>query len=179
MAKGLFRRVAEKLFPSRQAPVKTTTQATHVRDRKYGGSTRRMAQAYGRSQRSIERWIKGDRIPRGKDAAKLESEAAAVQVTDRGRERKARQMEKAPQAPAGLTLRVVLHGGEASVSGSDVVRHGSRTITAPLTNEQAAAFVRSGDTRDLNDAVTGALADYFGVQPGDLSHSGDYDVDLL
>ncbi len=45
--KDMFGRVREALFPSRKAPVQTTTQAGQVRDRKYGGSTKAMASAYG------------------------------------------------------------------------------------------------------------------------------------
>lgn len=176
---GVFRRITEKLFPSRQAPARTTTQASHVREKTYGGSTKDMARAFGVTERTVQRWVKGTRTPKGKDAEKLETAAAAAQVTDRGRERRAKQMEKNPDAPAGMTLRVRLDSGEMTTGGSDVVRHNSRTIYHPLRNEDVAAFVRSGDPADLDDAVLSALADYFDVSPSDLSGTGNYDVDLV
>src|SRR4051794_24490289 len=109
---GLFRRVVGKMFSSRQAPVRATTQAAHVRDRTYGGSTKDMARAFGVTERTVQRWIKGDRVPATtteKERAKahkskkpvpvkpgdrLATEAAAAQVTDRGRERRAKQYEQ-------------------------------------------------------------------------------------
>ena len=51
--KGLFGRVREAMFPSRKAPVQSTTQAGQVRDRKYGGNTKAMATAYGVAPRTV------------------------------------------------------------------------------------------------------------------------------
>ncbi|MEE1931469.1 hypothetical protein V1J52_25455 [Streptomyces sp. TRM 70351] len=90
---NLFVRAKNALFRSRKAPARATTQAVHVRDRKYGGSTKAMAAAYGVSPRTVARWIDGSRAP-VKHADRLRDEAAAVQVTGRGRERRAKQLAK-------------------------------------------------------------------------------------
>lgn len=184
MAKGLFRRVAEKLFSSRKAPARTTTQAAQVRDRQYGGSTKDMARAFGVTQRTVERWIKGDRTPptttakdrekyrkavekaraenkpepvfKAKPGDRLETEAAAVQVTDRGRERKAKQLER--QGAPGLRVRV--ERTEAfQVRGSVAVR--PRPVEVDLTPEEAGRLARATDDAEVQGIVGGAVARYF------------------
>lgn len=178
MAKGLFRRVAEKLFSSRKAPARTTTQAAQVRDRKYGGSTKDMARAFGVKERTVQRWVKGDRAPRGKDAAKLETEAAAVQVTDRGRERKAKQLERQP----ATGLRVRVERTEAfQVRGSVAVR--PRPVEVDLTPEEAGRLARATDDTEVQGIVGGAVARYFNGGPYGGFRGEDFtiepgDVDL-
>ena len=205
--RGMFGRVREALFPSRKAPVHTTTQAAQVRDKMFGGSTRAMAAAYGVSQRTVERWIKGTRtppelsraaerrweqenaararlgrppLPRPTTSAdRLADDAVRVQTTERGRERKARQL--AQLGPfSGHTARV----GRAmtfNIRGSDAVR--SRDVHLTLTGEQAASLALA-DTEDEVRAVIGqALADYFnggpygGFGPDDFEwDEDDFDV---
>ncbi|GGV50453.1 hypothetical protein GCM10010495_80180 [Kitasatospora herbaricolor] len=107
--RGMFGRVRETLFPSRQAPVQSTTQAGQVRERKYGGSTKAMAAAYGVAPRTVLRWIDGTRHPtKPEHEQQLRREALDVQTTERGRERKARQLSMSARtldAPFGVITR--------------------------------------------------------------------------
>jgi DNA-binding transcriptional regulator YiaG len=178
VAKGLFRRVAERLFPSRQAPVRTTTQASQVRDKQFGGSTKDMARQFGVSQRTVERWIKGDRTPRGKDAAKLEEAAAKVQTTERGRERRAKQVE---QGAAGAVRLRVDRAASFQVRGSSAAR--PRSIMVDLTAEQAARLVRAGDESQIHQVAEEAVLGYFNAggqyfRPGDVTFDAD-SIELL
>lgn len=169
---GLFRRIVGSLFPSRQAPARTTTQAAHVREKTYGGSTKDMARAFGVTERTVQRWVKGTRSPKGDDAKKLETAAAAAQVTDKGRERRAKQMER---EPAG-TLRVRIdRAGTFAVRGSDAVR--PRTVDLDLKPEQAAALARATDENDVRAVVGDALADYFNGGPYGGFRGSDFDFD--
>ena len=169
---GLFRRVADKVFPSRKAPARTTTQASHVRDRAYGGSSKAMAQALGVSERTVQRWIKGDRTPRGKDAEKLEAAAASVQTTERGRERRAKQVE---QAPAGSVRMSISRAGSFQVRGSSGAR--TRDITVDLTPEQAAALVRADDEAAIHAVAEEAVLGYFNGGAAGFFGRGDVTFD--
>lgn len=175
---GLFRRIVGKMFPSRQAPARAATQAAHVRERMYGGSSKRMGAAYGVSARTVERWVKGGkgpnaRSPKGENAKRLEAEAAAVQVTDKGRERRAKQMER---EPAGTVSVRVDRAGTFQVRGSDAVR--DQTVDLDLTPEQAAALARATDENDVRAVIGDALADYFNG-PGTFGgfRGSDFDFD--
>ncbi|MEY9846482.1 DNA-binding transcriptional regulator YdaS (Cro superfamily) [Streptacidiphilus sp. BW17] len=205
--RGMFGRVREALFPSRKAPVQTTTQAEHVRDKMFGGSTRAMAQAYGVSQRSVERWIKGTRTPpelsraaerrwekenavrarQGRpplprpttSADRLANDAVRAQTTERGRERKAKQLQQLGVF-SGHTARV----GRAttfSIRGSDAVR--SRDVHVTLTGDQAAALALAEDEAGVRAVIGQALADYFnggvygGFGPDDFEwDESDFDL---
>ncbi|MFJ9427983.1 helix-turn-helix domain-containing protein [Streptomyces sp. NPDC101249] len=169
---GLFRRIVGSLFPSRQAPARPTTQASHVREKQYGGSTKDMARAFGVTERTVQRWIKGTRTPKGEDAKKLETAAAAAQVTDKGRERRARQMER---EPAGTVRVRVDRAGTFGIKGSPGVR--PRTIELDLKPEQAAALARATDENDVQAVVGDALADYFNGGPYGGFRAGDFDFD--
>jgi DNA-binding transcriptional regulator YiaG len=194
---GLFRRITEKLFTSKSTPKQAATQARQVRDRAYGGNVKAMAAAYGVAPRTVERWIDGTRVPpppskkaireaqkAGKPlpktlADRLEQEAAAVQVTDRGRERKARQVE---QAGHGAVRVRVNRTSTVRVRGSDAAR--SRAIDLNLTPEQAAAVARAGSEGEARDVVENALLGYFnggayvGFSRGDIDFD-DADVEIL
>ena len=185
MAKGMFGRVREALFPSRKAPVQTTTQASHVRDKLFGGSTRAMATDYGVSPRTVERWIAGTRtppqlskaaerrwqkenaqrakqgrppLPRPATAAdRLGADAVRAQTTERGRERKAKQLAQLGSF-SGHSARV----GRAmtfSIQGSDAVR--SRDVHLDLSGEQMAALARAKNEDEVREIVGEALARYF------------------
>ncbi|SDS48342.1 hypothetical protein SAMN05216371_0016 [Streptomyces sp. TLI_053] len=172
--KGLFGRVREALFPSRKAPVQSTTQAGQVRERKYGGNTKAMAAAYGVVPRTVLRWIDGTRHPKGEDAERLQREAVDVQTTERGRERKAKQL-----AQRGTVSGVGARVGRAvsfEIRGSDAVR--ARDIQLNLTGEQAAALALAEDEGEVRQIVGQALADYFN---GGAGYGGftadDFDFD--
>ncbi|GGR09160.1 hypothetical protein [Kitasatospora griseola] len=173
--RGLFGKVRETLFPSRKAPVQTTTQAGQVRERKYGGSTKAMAAAYSVSPRTISRWVDGTRHPAGKHREKLRLDAVDVQTTEAGRKRKAKQLAKlGPHS--GITARV----GRAhtfEIQGSDAVR--ARDIHLDLTGDQAAALALAQDEGEVREIIGEALAEYFngGSYGGFRGEDFEYDVD--
>ena len=183
--KGMFGRAREALFPSRKAPVQSTTQAAHVRDKLFGGSTRAMAAAYGVAQRTVERWIDGTRtppqlsraaerrwekentararrgqapLPRPTTAADtLATDAVRAQTTERGRERKARQLAQRGTV-SGLSASI----GRArtfEIRGSDAVR--ARDVHLNLSGEQDAALALAQDEDQVRAVIGQALADYF------------------
>ncbi|MFI8085800.1 hypothetical protein ACIF6L_34045 [Kitasatospora sp. NPDC086009] len=178
--RGMFGRVRETLFPSRQAPVQSTTQAGQVRERKYGGSTKAMAAAYGVAPRTVLRWIDGTRHPtKPAHEQQLRREALDVQTTERGRERKAKQLSQRGTI-SGVSARV----GRTmtfEIQGSDAVR--ARDVHLNLTGEQAAALARAEDEEDVRRVIGEALADYFnggsygGFGPDDFTFDPD-DFDL-
>ncbi|MCZ4124972.1 hypothetical protein [Streptomyces sp. H39-S7] len=205
--KGMFSRVREALFPSRKAPVQSTTQASHVREKLFGGNTKAMAAAYNVSPRTVERWIKGTRTPpqlsraaerrwakentararRGEAALprpattadRLGTDAVKAQTTERGRERKAKQLQQAGTF-SGHSARI----GRATtfeIRGSDAVR--ARDIHVNLTGEQAAALALAENEDEVRQIIGQALADYFnggaygGFGPDDFSwDENDFDV---
>ncbi|OKI25151.1 hypothetical protein [Streptomyces sp. CB03911] len=178
--RGMFGRVRETLFPSRQAPVQSTTQAGQVRERKYGGSTKAMAAAYGVAPRTVLRWIDGTRHPtKPENEQQLRREALDVQTTERGRERKAKQLAKLGTY-SGVRVRV----GRAQtfeIRGSDAVR--ARDVHLDLSGEQAAALARAENEEAVREVIGEALADYFnggaygGFGPDDFTFDPD-DFDL-
>jgi hypothetical protein len=178
-ARGMFGRVRESLFPSRRAPVQSTTQAGQVRDRKYGGNTRAMATAYGVSPRTVQRWIDGTRHP-VKHQQQLQREVVDVQTTERGRERKAKQLAQRGTV-SGIGARV----GRATtfeIRGSDAVR--ARDVHLDLSGDQAAALALAQSDDDIRAVIGQALADYFnggrgygGFGPDDFDFNTD-DFDL-
>ncbi|MFJ1796648.1 hypothetical protein [Kitasatospora griseola] len=178
--KGMFGRVREALFPSRKAPVQSTTQAEHVRERKYDGNTKAMATAYGVAPRTVLRWIDGTRRPKGADAERLRRDALDVQTTERGRERKAKQLAKLG-ARSGITARVG-RTRTFDIQGSDAVR--ARDIHLSLSGDQAAALALAEDEGEVRKIIGEALADYFnggggyaGFTPDDFEYDFD-DFDL-
>ncbi|MFB7484835.1 helix-turn-helix domain-containing protein [Streptomyces anulatus] len=171
---GLFKRIASKLFTSKSAPVRPTTQAAHVRERQYGGSTKAMAEAFGVKERTVQRWLKGDRTPKGKDAVKLEAAAAAVQVTEKGRERRAKAYEKEADAPTDLRVRVD-RAGAFTIKGSPAVR--PRAVELDLTGDQAAQLARATDEDGVKAVVGEALAGYFNGGPYGGFRGEDFDFD--
>ncbi|MFI6449639.1 hypothetical protein [Kitasatospora sp. NPDC050543] len=170
MAGGLFGRVREAMFPSRKAPVQSTTQAGQVRERKYGGNTKAMAAAYGVAPRTVLRWIDGTRHPtKRQHVDQLQREAVDVQTTERGRERKAKQLAQRGTV-SGIGARV----GRAvsfEIRGSDAVR--ARDIHLNLTGEQAAALALAEDEDEVRRIVGQALADYFNGGAGHGGFSAD------
>ncbi|WP_329020774.1 hypothetical protein [Streptomyces sp. NBC_01601] len=171
---GMNARVKEFLFPSRTAPVRSTTQAAHVRERKFNGNTKAMAAAYGVTPRTVERWIAGTRKP-VKFADRLHRDAADVQTTPRGRERRAREME-ARGDRSGIGARVG-RANTFNVRGSDAVR--ARDIHLDLTGSQVAALARATEESEVQDIIKQALATYFNggsVYGGFTADDFDFDI---
>ncbi|MEO3976971.1 hypothetical protein [Streptomyces sp. CAU 1734] len=171
---GMNARFKAFLFPSRTAPARATTQAAQVRDRKYNGSTKAMAAAYGVQPRSVSRWIDGSRKP-VKYADRLHRDATEVQTTPRGRERRAQEME-ARKGRSGIGARV----GRANtfqVRGSDAVR--ARDIYLHLTGAQVAALTRATEESEVQGIIKKALADHFNagsVYSGFSEDDFDFDI---
>ncbi|MEU4301907.1 hypothetical protein [Kitasatospora aureofaciens] len=155
--------------------MQSTTQAGQVRDRKYGGNTKAMAAAYGVAPRTVLRWIDGTRHPtKQQHVDQLQREAVDVQTTERGRERKAKQLAQRGTI-SGIGARV----GRAvsfEIRGSDAVR--ARDIHLNLTGEQAAALALAEDEDEARAVIGQALADYFngGAGYGGFS-ADDFDFD--
>jgi len=201
-AKGMFGRVREALFPSRKAPAQTTTQASHVRDKLFGGSTKAMAAHYGVSPRTVERWVDGTRTPpplskaaerrwqkqnaaRAKQgrpplprpttkADQLGTDAVRAQTTERGRERKAKQLAQlgsfsGHSARVGRTMTF-------TIQGSDAVR--SRDVHLDLSGDQMAALARAESEDEVREIIGQGLAHYFngGTFAGGFS-AGDFEWD--
>lgn len=155
---GVNARVKEVLFPSRKAPARATTQAEHVRDRKYGGNTAAMAAAYNVSPRTVRRWIDGTRKPT-KYAGQLKREATEVQTTERGRERRAREMEK--RASEGIASGVdatVSRVSSFEIRGSNATR--SRDIPISLSSGQVARLARTMDEQEIEGIIAEGIAAY-------------------
>jgi transcriptional regulator with XRE-family HTH domain len=154
---GLFRRITERLFSSKSTPKQTTTQAKAA-VKAAGGSTKAVADQLGVSQRTVQRYMQGKRVPQGKLAEKLEELATKAQVTERGRERKARQLEAQGGAPSSVTVQVD-RAYDFTINGSPALR--GRPIEADLTGEEAAALARAQTEEDVKAAIQPALARYF------------------
>jgi hypothetical protein len=170
---GMNARVKEFLFPSRTAPVRSTTQAAHVRDRKFNGSTKAMAAAYGVTPRTVERWMDGTRKP-VKFADRLHRDATEVQTTPRGRERRAREME-ARGDRSGIGARV----GRANtfdIRGSDAVR--AKDAHIDLTGSQVAALARATEESEVEQIIKEALAKHFngGLYGGFVPDDFKFDI---
>ncbi|MEU6696145.1 helix-turn-helix transcriptional regulator [Streptomyces massasporeus] len=131
-----------------------------------------MARAFGVTERTVQRWLKGTRAPKGEAAKKLETAAAAAQVTDRGRERRARQMA---QAPTGTVRVRVDRAGTFNIKGSPGVR--PRTMELDLKPDQAAALALARDEQAVRDVVGSVLADHFNGGPYGGFQPGDFDFD--
>jgi hypothetical protein len=176
---GVNARVKEVLFPSRKAPVRTTTQAEHVRDRKFGGNTAAMAAAYNVTPRTVGRWMDGTRTPRGANAAQLQQEATEVQTTARGRERRAREMDKREQQrlPSGYGA-TVNRATTFDIQGSPALR--SRDIPIPLSSAQVAKLARTMDEAEIKAVIAEGIATYMnggrvqgGFSPSDFKFNID------
>jgi DNA-binding transcriptional regulator YiaG len=187
---GLFRRITEKLFTSKSVPKQASTQARHVLDKQFGGSTKDMAARYGVTPRTVQRWLDGTRAPKGatkKDIEKatregkptpqamkdrLESDAAAVQVTEKGRERAAKQFEGAADSGVAVT---VARMDTFAIKGSPAAR--SRPVTLYLSGDQAAQLARSTNDAEAQEAIGGALATYFNGGAYGGFRAGDFTFD--
>ncbi|WP_327359572.1 hypothetical protein [Streptomyces sp. NBC_01304] len=155
---GVNGKVKEFIFPSRKAPARSTTQAAHVRDRKYDGSTAAMAAAYNVSPRTVSRWIDGSRTPK-KHADQLKKEATEVQTTERGRERRARELERrgsdVGSSGMGATVPRV---GTFEIRGSNATRN--RDIGIALSGKQAAELARTMDEAEIKKVIGQGIAHY-------------------
>jgi hypothetical protein len=144
----------------RAAPVSGPAQTKFVLRDSYGGSTKRMAADYGVSQRTVERWIKGDRNPArsaagrrvGRDVAKI-------------RERRALRHAKAA-VRRGQTPRVKMKawiGPDASATADTETRR-RRTITRDMDPDDALDLLDAygrGDDAAAHEALERAYGSYF------------------
>ncbi|MER0476860.1 hypothetical protein ABR737_00565 [Streptomyces sp. Edi2] len=154
--RGFVARVRESVFrSSRRAPVRTTTQTAHVLERKYEGNRQAIAAAYGVTPTTVGRWLKGTRTPRGEHAERLRDEAVEVQTTQRGRERRARQVQESQVGSNAEVSRTTTF----DIRGSNAVR--SSYVPLRLSADEVAKLIRS-DTEDEAQRIIGtAIARYF------------------
>jgi hypothetical protein len=157
--------------PTRAAPKSPRAQARYLRDEVYGGSTRRMAEAFGVRQRTVQRWIKGDRMP-------AEGERLARQVGETRQRRQAKR-QAARSRPARVRAKgwigPPLPPGPRRV-GSPTTRQ--RTLTADLDAEQSEALAEAAERGD-GDAVRELMADAFGDYFGDAGAADVGDLDWV
>ncbi|MFD7555815.1 hypothetical protein ACFV9E_14930 [Streptomyces sp. NPDC059835] len=169
--RGLLGTFRANAFPSRQPPKITTTQTAHVLERKYGGNRQAMAAAYGVTPTAVGRWLKGTRTPRGRDAENLRHDAAEVQTTERGRERRAREVERAATGSNASVSRTATF----AIRGSDAIR--AQDVPLRLSAAQIAALVRAQDEETARRIVGSAIADYFNSGAYARWTAEDFDYD--
>lgn len=151
--------------PSRPAPKSPRAQARFLRDNVYGGSTRRMAEAYGVTQRAVERWLDGTRkMPRA--AERLATEVG--EVRHRRAERRTRLA-----AARGTPPRVRARGqigpvGQSPAAGRRVAGTDTKRLrefpSIDLTPGQAADLADAydrGDTDAMHDILEDVYGGYF------------------
>jgi hypothetical protein len=166
------------LFRSR-VPKDVAKQAADVRANVYGGSTKAMAQAYGVTPRTVQRWVKGDRAKISpKTREKLGTEAKAAKITPTGMKRRATELRKKP--PELHSIRVEIHKDLQTPGGSPLAKTKNRPFTLRLSNEQTAALLEANATGDeyaQRVAIAEAISDGFGVDidPDDFE-AGDYSI---
>lgn len=170
-------RVKELLFPSRPAPSRTTTQAAQVLERKFNGDTAAMAAAYNVTPRAVRRWIDGTRKP-VKHADRLYRDAVEVQTTKRGRDRRARQMERRQEQglPSGVGA-IVSRATTFEIRGSDALR--ARDIAITFSSSDVAKLARATEEEEINEVVAEGIARYMnggmytGFHPDDFKFNLD------
>lgn len=145
----------------RGAPVSAPAQTRYVLRDTYKGSTKAMAADYGVSQRTVQRWLAGERNPAR--SAKGRRVARAVAEI---RERRAARHAKAA-ARRGQTPRVRIKGQIGPSPGAaepDTETRRRRTISRDLTPEQTSALIdayRARDDRAVQAALQEAYGGYF------------------
>jgi hypothetical protein len=157
----------------RGPPKSPAAQARYVRDNLYGGSTRRMAGHYGVTQRTIERWIKGDR---GKKSPLRDRLSADVREVRRSRaSRRARlAMQKGVRPPKVKTKAWIGPGSGAARFGAPSGTDTRRLRTMPerdLDPDQMGALIdgyESGDDDALREVVADVYGEYFDSGPADV-----------
>ncbi|MFF8786752.1 hypothetical protein [Streptomyces sp. NPDC015125] len=170
-AQGFVARVRESFF-RRQAPVRTTTQTAHVLERKYGGNRQAIAAVYGVTPTTVGRWLKGTRTPRGEHAEQLRREAAEVQTTQRGRERRARQVKTSEIGTNAEVSRTT----SFDIRGSNAVR--SSYVPLRLTADEVAKLIRSESENEAREIIGTAIAHYFNGGGGYAGFAwNDFDFD--
>lgn len=152
--RGVVARVRESLFRGR-APVRSTTQTAHVLERKYGGNRQAIAAAYGVTPTTVGRWLKGTRTPQGDHADRLRADATEVQTTERGREIRARQIERAEVGANAEVDRATTF----EIRGSGAVR--SSYVPLRLSADEVAALTRADSDAEAEKIIGEAMARYF------------------
>lgn len=152
----------------RPAPKSAPAQVRYVLRDRYKGSTKAMAQDYGVSQRTVQRWLSGDRNPlertvvrngkRVRVAGSPEGRRLTRDVTEIRDRRAARHASAA--ARRGEFPRVQIKGEIGPhIEGEEYRRR--RTITRELSREQAVKLIDAYQRRD-DAAVQAVLEDAYG-----------------
>ena len=167
-ARAAVGRWAGSITPHRRPPQSPKAQARYLRDEVYHGNTREMARAYGVSQRTVQRWIKGTRkMPR--EAGRLAREVSETRERRAARRARLAAARGAPPrvrakgwiGPTGATVR-----GVARDTPSTRLRE---MPTLPLDPEQAAALAAAYDRDDpeaMRDVLAEVYGDYFAGHDG-------------
>jgi hypothetical protein len=145
----------------------------------FNGNTAAMAASYGVAPRTVNRWMTGERTPQGANAEQLHRDATAVQTTERGRKRRAKELKARGGASSGHRAHVG-RAGTFTIRGSDAVRQ--RDIDLDLTGEEAAALAVAEDDEEVRGIIGDAIARYFnggGVYGGFHGEDFDFDADTF
>lgn len=171
----MFTTVKQAMFTSRTAPAAATERAQQVRDLMFDKNTKAMAAAYNVAPRTVQRWMAGERTPRGEDAARLHRDALAVQTTKTGRKRRANQL-RAKASNSGYNAHIS-RAGTFNIRGSDAVR--PQDLDLQLTGAQAAVIAEAEDDEAIQKIIGEAIADYFnGGSVYSGFHWDDFDFDV-
>lgn len=160
---------------ARKAPVSAPAQTRYVLRDKYGGSTRAMARDYGVSQRTVQRWLKGERAP-GRSAQGRRVARDVGEIRERRAARRARAAVRRGEVPR---VRMKGYIGPEIPQGPDYRRR--RTITRQLSREDALDLIDArerGDTAAEREVLERAYGGYFdrGVPGGrDAADLGEID----
>jgi hypothetical protein len=149
---------AGKHAGQRAAPKSGPAQTRYVLRDRYGGSTKRMAADYGVSQRTVQRWLKGERSP-GRSAAGRRVGQDVGEIRQRRAIRHARAAVR-----RGETPRVKIKGyiGPDTPEGRDYRRR--RTISRDMSRGDALDLLDAlerGDAGAAHDALEHAYGGYF------------------
>jgi hypothetical protein len=148
----------------RAAPKSPAAQARFLRDSRYGGSTRRMADAYGVTQRTIERWISGSR----RNPAARDRLAEEVREIRQGRaKRRQRKALRRGVPPPAVKAKAWMGPNPATSRGIPVGTDTKRLRTMPAQDLSPEALgdllgaAESGDDRELHAELRDVFGDYF------------------
>jgi len=155
----------DKQGARRAAPKSGTAQTRYVLRDSYGGSTKRMAADYGVSQRTVERWLRGDRNP-GRSAKGRRVSRDVSEIRDRRAVRHAKAAVRRGQTPR-VRIKAWIgpdaRGGLAPAQEDTETRR-RRTIARDLDQADALDLIDAygrGDDDAAHDVLERAYGGYF------------------
>jgi hypothetical protein len=148
----------ERHAGQRAAPKSAPAQTRFVLRDRYDGSTKRMADDYGVSQRTVQRWLKGERSP-GRSAPGRRVSRDVSDIRERRAVRHAKAAVRRGQVPR---VRIKGEIGPDVPQGRDYRRR--RTITRDLSRDDALDMLDAygrGDDAAVHDVIERAYGGYF------------------